>query len=192
MTGQSFRKGRGQSFRNPHLDEALTIINNWRSSHAYPLNTFQMGLRRAVRHVRPPWIVAQRIKRLPAIRLKLSLNPNMALSQMQDIGGCRAVVATVGQVKDLVDHYQSSRSKQQLLRLTDYIAQPRRSGYRSVHAIFKYHSDNKKNEPLELTRFRGHPMVGAERTVHDAEEPPAVPAGVPATHHRAGAEGTYP
>lgn len=32
----------------------------------------------------------------------------------------------------------------------------------------------------ELTRFRGHPMVGAERSVHDAEESSAVSPGVPA------------
>src|SRR5712691_7925069 len=43
---------------------------------------------------------------------------------------------------------------------------------------------------LELTRFRGHPMVGAERSIHDAEEPWAVPTGVPATHRRAGSQRT--
>jgi transposase-like protein len=42
---------------------------------------------------------------------------------------------------------------------------------------------------VELTRFRGHPMVWGERTVHDAEEPSAVPPGVPAADHRPGAEG---
>jgi len=31
---------------------------------------------------------------------------------------------------------------------------------------------------VELPRFRGHPMVGAERSVHDAEEPSAIPARV--------------
>src|SRR3989441_7515678 len=58
-------------------------------------------------------------------------------------------------------------------------------------------SRNSRNEPrscsirsLELTRFGGHPMVGAERSVHDAEEPSAVPGGVPTAHHRTGAEGT--
>jgi hypothetical protein len=40
--------------------------------------------------------------------------------------------------------------------------------------------------PVELTRFRGHPIVGAERKVHDAEEPSAVRAGVPAADRRAG------
>ena len=37
-------------------------------------------------------------------------------------------------------------------------------------------------EPLhrKLPRFRGHPIVGAERSIHDAEEPSAVRARVPA------------
>jgi hypothetical protein len=43
-----------------------------------------------------------------------------------------------------------------------------------------------KFELVELTRFRGHPIVGAERKVHDAEEPSAVFAGVPAADRRAG------
>jgi undecaprenyl-diphosphatase len=39
---------------------------------------------------------------------------------------------------------------------------------------------------LELPRFRGHPIIGAERSGHDAEEPSAVPAGVPAADDRVG------
>jgi hypothetical protein len=31
---------------------------------------------------------------------------------------------------------------------------------------------------LELTRFRGHLIVGEERSVHDAKEPSTVPARV--------------
>jgi hypothetical protein len=30
-------------------DVAVAVINNWRSSHAYPLNTFQVNLRRSSR-----------------------------------------------------------------------------------------------------------------------------------------------
>jgi Domain of unknown function (DUF6538) len=33
-------------------------------------------------------------------------------------------------------------------------------------------------EVVELPRFRGHPRVGAERSVHDAEEPSTIPARV--------------
>src|ERR1700732_3277271 len=35
---------------------------------------------------------------------------------------------------------------------------------------------------VEVTRFCGHPMVAAERSIVDAEEPWAVPTGVPAAH----------
>src|SRR5712692_3113311 len=45
---------------------------------------------------------------------------------------------------------------------------------------------------VELTRFRGHPMVGAERSVHDAEEPSAVRAGVPAADRRVGPQRADP
>jgi Region found in RelA / SpoT proteins len=141
------------SVSDQEINEALEAINNWRSSHSYPLNTFQMGLRRALRSERGPWLVAQRIKRLPAIKLKLSLNRNMALSQMQDIGGCRAVVGTVAEVRALVDHQKKSRSKQELIKPTDYIDKPRDSGYRSVHLIYRYHSDNKSNEPYNGLRI---------------------------------------
>jgi len=37
----------------PQLDAALIIINNWRSSHSFPLNTFHMGLRRRVDRIAP-------------------------------------------------------------------------------------------------------------------------------------------
>lgn len=31
--------------------DALSVINNWRSSHAYPLNTFQITLRNRARRI---------------------------------------------------------------------------------------------------------------------------------------------
>jgi hypothetical protein len=46
------------------LEQALSIVNNWRSSHAFPLNTFQIGLRKKVRKFNKTGLVAQRIKRL--------------------------------------------------------------------------------------------------------------------------------
>lgn len=46
---------------------ALSTINNWRASHAYPLNTFQLTLRRKARKIERDAIVAQRAKRLESI-----------------------------------------------------------------------------------------------------------------------------
>src|SRR5438128_2451375 len=53
------------------FDDALIVINNWRSSHSFPLNTLQMGLRRLAKQVDPKSLIAQRIKRLRSIGLKL-------------------------------------------------------------------------------------------------------------------------
>lgn len=88
----------GKTLVNPdasavELSDALEVINNFRSIHGHPLNTFQTTLRIKGRHVDKNIIVAQRVKRLSSIELKLSRFPTMTLSQMQDIGGCRVLLA---------------------------------------------------------------------------------------------------
>ena len=65
----------------------FSIINNWRSSHAYPLNTFQINLRDVSCKFESEPLIAQRIKRMISIIHKLQRFPSMKLSQMQDLGG---------------------------------------------------------------------------------------------------------
>jgi (p)ppGpp synthase/HD superfamily hydrolase len=77
---------------------SVDAINNWRSSHSFPLNTFTVGVKRRAKDVDPDALVAQRIKRLSSIAAKLQRFSTMQLSQMQDIGGCRAIVAGRTQV----------------------------------------------------------------------------------------------
>jgi ppGpp synthetase/RelA/SpoT-type nucleotidyltranferase len=106
------------------LDMAFTVINNWRSSHAFPLNTFQMTLRRKSREIDQKSLVAQRVKRLSAIDEKLRRLDWLRLSEMQDIGGCRAVVRTVRGVNRLVKLYKDSDLKHDLDDEDDYIERP--------------------------------------------------------------------
>jgi len=121
-------------------DWALEIVNNWRASHNYPLNAFEVSLRDRVRkHARASTVV-QRLKRLPSIRAKLALQPSMKLSQMQDIGGCRAVVPTWSTVLTLSELYKASRQKHTLIHEDDYINGPKPSGYRGIHLIYRYES----------------------------------------------------
>ena len=123
------------------FERALPVINNWRACHAFPLNTFQIGLRNKARQVYRRSLVAQRIKRLPAIELKLRRLGWLRLSDMQDIGGCRAVVGSVRSVNELVKVYKSSRIKHELDDEDNYILAPKRTGYRGIHLIYRYHSD---------------------------------------------------
>jgi len=86
--------------------------------------------------------VAQRIKRLPSIRHKLERMSTMNLSQMQDIGGCRAVLSSVDAVQNLVQYYKiTTRMKHRLIREDPYIDQPKDSGYRGHHLVYRYYSD---------------------------------------------------
>ena len=120
-----------------HLDPA-EVINNWRSSDVYPLNTFQMTLRNRHRRIGGDGIVAQRIKRLSSIRSKLERYEHLKLSQIQDIAGCRVIVPTVPRVLRLVKGYKEGYSDHILDDESDYISSPKRSGYRSYHLIFRY------------------------------------------------------
>jgi hypothetical protein len=85
--------------------------------------------------------VAQRIKRLSSIENKLRAMPKLRLTQMQDIGGCRAVVKNMSQLRRLVVAYDTSRMKHELVHVDDYIDTPRSSGYRSIHRVYRYYSD---------------------------------------------------
>lgn len=116
------------------------IINNWRAAHAYPLNTFQATLRGKSKKIDPNAVVAQRTKRLWSIWHKLDRFKTMHLSQMQDIAGIRSIVSTNDQAKELLHSYQTS-SLRHTRKVTDYIRQPRSSGYRGIHIIWRYQSD---------------------------------------------------
>ena len=55
-------------------EEAMTILNNRRSSHGYPMNTFQARLRQVSKKVDENSLVVQRLKRAPSIIKKLKRN----------------------------------------------------------------------------------------------------------------------
>ena len=116
-------------------------MRNWRSSHSFPLNALQILTRERGSKTDSKVIVAQRLKRQRSILSKLHLQSKMNLSQMQDIGGCRAVVSTIDKVHELVDRFRNGKSKHELVTDRDYISEPRTSGYRSHHLVFKYYSD---------------------------------------------------
>ena len=86
---------------------AVAVINNWRASHAYPLNTFQVYLRKTASRFDDGPLIAQRIKRLVSIGAKLNRQGSMKLPQMQDVGGCRAILANVSTARSVFDYYQN-------------------------------------------------------------------------------------
>lgn len=121
--------------------EAHSIINDWRAAHKRPMTHINILLRSHAKAVNPNFIIAQRLKRTPSIRHKLQRFHSMQLARMQDIGGCRVVLKTVKQVYELSNRIKRSRAKHVLAHSKDYISEPKDSGYRGLHLVFKYHSD---------------------------------------------------
>lgn len=125
-------------------DHMLEVINNWRSAHAFPLQCLKMTLLNRAKKIDRKAIVAQRLKRLPSIEAKLREHVSwMKLTQMQDIGGCRAIVRNVRRVKRLVKVYKSGMAKNPtkrhtLIKENDYISEPKKDGYRSYHIVYRY------------------------------------------------------
>lgn len=138
---------------DPSRDELITIVDNWRSCHAYPLQIIKMTLFNRARSIDGNALIAQRMKRRPSIELKLHDNENMKLSQMQDIGGCRAVLGSAAQVRKLVKKYKDYNAKSPQNRSKwdgsddfDYIKNPKPDGYRSIHLIFRFQSPSPAKE----------------------------------------------
>ena len=94
-----------------------------------------------VKAVDPRRIVAQRLKRFSSIYHKLARFRWLNLSQMQDIVVCRVIVQSVQQVNGLVTLYRDSKLKHIWDDEDDYIENPKRSGYRGFHVIYRYKSD---------------------------------------------------
>lgn len=126
-------------------NEALEIINNFRSSHGYPLHAATMTLRQRLRRVDPEALVVSRLKRLVSIDAKLKRFSWLKLSRMQDVGGSRAVLGSVDQVEQLHELYMNGRTASLLRRVDNYIEAPKDDGYRGIHYVYEYRSTSPKN-----------------------------------------------
>jgi putative GTP pyrophosphokinase len=138
------RAGKILSCDNPGLGDfnwAIQVLNNWRACHGYPINTFQALLRKKLKEYDGKAIVAQRLKRTPSIIAKLQRFDTMNLSQMQDMGGLRAVTRTLSVVRKLDYDYRNAFFKHELVSSKNYIDQPKSDGYRSIHLVYKYQND---------------------------------------------------
>lgn len=152
------------------IDGALNIVNNWRAAHAYPLQMMRVTLETRAERVDPAAIVYQRQKRLEAIRkkyyrMKARHGRDFGVANMQDLGGCRAIMRDVSAVFRLDQLYAEGDAKNTgrgsvLEHRTDYIAKPKADGYRCLHRIYRYnprlHREGApSNRKKSLENFKG-------------------------------------
>lgn len=144
---------RNANSSNEEIDKARMIIDNWRAAHAYPLHVFYMNLRRKASS-RSDIIVAERLKRLDSIVDKLTREPRMELYRMQDLGGCRVILPSIDEVYRFSNEFKNSRIRHEAKTPKDYIMNPKPSGYRSLHLVYRFKSDSKGK-----SIFNEYPML---------------------------------
>ena len=139
------------------IGTAFGVVENWRTSHAMPLLTFRMGLTKRARRVESGAIVAQRMKRFSSVMNKLLREEQMKLSQMQDLGGCRAIVSSIEAVDRLYELYRGDSpdlfGSEGTLKCYDYIRTPKPDGYRGIHVVGRYTARAVTNEPWNGQRI---------------------------------------
>ncbi len=99
-------------------------------------------------------ITAQRLKRLESIELKLR-QTKMRLTQMQDIGGCRAVVHRAQRARDLAPLIATALpvaapDQFSVVRTTDYLTTPKPDGYRGIHIVVEYDGVDEDYKKLKV------------------------------------------
>ena len=95
-------------------------------------------------------IAVQRLKRVISIYNKLEREKGMNLSRMEDIAGCRVVLQNSKDVYRLHKKLKLSKTNNKLHRERDYISEPKESGYRGIHLVYKYNGSK--------TKFNGLPV----------------------------------
>jgi len=133
------------------INDALILINDWRTNHLQPLKVMKRRLVKLLENNKiSPILISQRLKRLTSIEYKLDLNPQMGLGGMQDVGGYRAVLKDVKDLYKLKNILESTNHYNRFEKCNDYVENPKTSGYRSIHYIYKYSSKVSEYDQLKV------------------------------------------
>jgi hypothetical protein len=119
-----------------HIIEAFRVANAFRDSHAHPMTSLRATVRACMRGMGMAGLMGARLKRMPAIRRKLK-RLELTLDEMQDLAGCRVILPTMDDVRLLVARMRAL-NRHAIWDESDYIAKPKRGGYRSHHLMFAY------------------------------------------------------
>lgn len=119
---------------SPEVLQAFKVAWNWRNSHILPMVRLRRELSAKARVVNPASVSVARPKRMKSIRKKLW---SRSLYDIQDLAGCRSIMATLSEVELLLQAYQAS-ARHQFKAQDDYISNPRPTGYRSHHLMFQF------------------------------------------------------
>jgi ppGpp synthetase/RelA/SpoT-type nucleotidyltranferase len=144
--GEFLAKNRKRIGQDP--EEIINVFNNWRSSHAYPMHILMKSVKSVAKCINKEAICFQRLKRVSSILGKLERYHAMKLSRMQDIAGCRVIMPDVKLTRMMSEEFISRKKRHKRIksREMNYINNPKLDGYRCIHLIYEYITENSGKE----------------------------------------------
>ena len=136
------------------FNSTMGILTYWRDSHLVPLEKSNQLLNRYIHNIDKNAFIAKRIKRFDSIKRKLKRFDKMELKNMQDIGGIRVVVSSQKQVdsilKILTNEICFYNKNNELIKIDNYIKNPKFDGYRSVHIVGIFKNREGEDRKIEF------------------------------------------
>jgi len=146
-------KAAGRSIaKSTESQDEIDLVDQWRASHGYVINTFQIWLRRALERSKIEAEFAQRLKRRRTVIDKLRRKrPDGTplirdVTSMHDFAGCRLIFNNIEDLNNFRSELHSAKSMRNVkhklqhdLKKYDYIEHPKSSGYRGIHDVFRHY-----------------------------------------------------
>ncbi|MES5088450.1 RelA/SpoT domain-containing protein [Gardnerella vaginalis] len=136
--GKILKELNGQQ-NSEEYGKQILILDSWRHQHEEPAQIFFKKLVGIINKY-PDAMATYRLKRKESILKKLyRSNGNFELGAMDDIAGCRAIVNSVSEVYEVYNEILNLKEAGEIdiKKTKDYIKNPEKSGYRSLHIIVK-------------------------------------------------------
>ncbi len=134
-------------------NDTIIELQNYRTSYRESLSEiFNLLLLIKNKNNYKDAILTYRIKRFESIIGKLKRYGKMKLSRMWDIGGCRIIL---NDVKDVYTFRDEIEKVLNIRKVYDYIKEPQKEGYQSLHLFIDSPVDNKVIE-LQLRCKKQH------------------------------------
>ena len=115
-----------------------SILQYWRILHEQIMTEFYDIVLKEAKDIDTFATVAQRVKRSESIIAKLQRQPVNQLTTMQDIAGIRAIMPDLNTAQSLRERLKGIGEEHKFKTYDNYITNPKDSGYRSIHLVYKY------------------------------------------------------
>lgn len=132
---------------------AMDTLSYWRFSHEVPLGEAFKMLQVTTLKIDNSAIFAKRLKRYASIVCKLRRFRQMKLKNMQDIGGCRAIISNPKLLTKVVRELRKRpefKNSQGIIRFRNYIENPKEDGYRGYHLIGQFKDEYGEKKDIEI------------------------------------------